>query len=248
VVQEWISPGVTWSAPRLALLAAAGALLAAAVRSQHWAAWRGPALAPALFILVYGLFAWVLHANIDIDGVGVRQMVPFLPFAWALLAGGALALVHEARRRSRLEGRLLAAALAAVFALHVFDSAAYLARRLPEMRERIFPFSYNLPMWEDDELWNAVRTREGAGPLLSNDPELVYFKTRLRNQPWGGSRGVMRRIARELAAAGRPGTLAWIPHNRLDILPLDVVERRLVLEPVVETPKGTVYAFQAREQ
>jgi hypothetical protein len=247
VTQDWFFPG-GWSAPRLALLAAAGALLAAVLvrsRRELRAGW-GPALAPALFVLVYGLFSWVVHASVDIDGIGPRQIATFLPFLWALLAGGALALLRAAQQRSRLEGGLLTAALAGAFAVHLFDSSVNVARHLPLLREKIRPFAYNLPMWEDDELWSAVRARAGAGPILSNDPELVYVKTRLRNQPCGGSRGGVRRIARELAAAGTSGTLVWVPHNELDILPMDVM-KRLVLEPVASTAKGTVYAFRPAE-
>jgi hypothetical protein len=108
VVQSWGSPGAGWPYARLALLAIAAAWLAvAAARSRHAlaAAWRGPALAPALFVLTYGAFSWVYHANVDEDGVGLRELVPLLPFAWALLAGGALALVRAAGHCSQGGGR-----------------------------------------------------------------------------------------------------------------------------------------------
>jgi hypothetical protein len=101
-------------------------------------------------------------------------------------------------------------------------------------------------MWADDELWGGVEARAGAGPTFSNDPELVYVRTRLRSRPIGGSIGDVRRVARELGTGGVAGTLVWIPHNRREALPLEVLERWLALEPVFATETGSVHSFRPR--
>lgn len=187
----------------------AGALLLAGFALRQSQARRRVALL-VTFVVVYAALLVGMAANVVIDPIGDRLMLPLLPVLVALAWS---ALLSTWRTPTWLAGVLVAAAW--------LDALPRTAERIDFWR-REGAGGFHTRLWQEHPVTLALREVELVQPIWSNGAELVWLVRGERAHFLRGGAKAWERAAKESAAAGG-GTLLWFqdkgrPADQLDAL------------------------------
>jgi len=246
-ISNWFVP---WADEPLLAVLAVGALAVcvAGLLTRPRAAERDAALRwfPLWgFPLVYLAFTGTINANFEIDGVGRRQVVPALPFLWAL----ALLCVHRGIAAWRSRSRVAAAVAGGLVALFL---GVYWVRGVPDARGRIAHMrrvgtgTYSTDWWQEAAILDRARVLPTNHELYSNDVYALYLFAGRRSSPMPRNRADFRRFARRVQLGAEPVYVLWVRTKDRNRLPVDWFGERVAAGSVFEESDGALWRLDPR--
>ncbi|MCY3003530.1 MAG: hypothetical protein NTV21_17180, partial [Planctomycetota bacterium] len=201
-------------------------------------AWRRPqsrraVACLALFVGVYATLLIGMAANVVIDPIGDRLMLPLLPVLVALAWS---ALLSTWRTPTWLAGALVAA--------FWLDALPRTAERIDFWR-REGAGGFQTRLWQEHPVTLALREVELVQPIWSNGAELVWLVRGERAHFLRGGAKAWERAAKESAAAGH-GTLLWFQDKGRPAANLGALEPHVEVRALAQVPDGLVLRLEPR--
>lgn len=209
-----------------------GALLLAGFTLRQPQA-RRAVLLLVLFSAVHVTLLVGMAANVVIDPIGDRLMLPLLPVLVALVWS---ALLGTWRTPTWLAGALVAA--------FWLDALPRTAERIDFWR-REGAGGFHTRLWQEHPVTLALREVELVQPIWSNGAELVWLERGERAHFLRGGAKAWERAAKESAAAGG-GTLLWFQDKGRPAANLDALEAHVQVRELVKVPDGLLLRLQPR--
>lgn len=229
---------VGWAGPAhvpgaLASLAPlAGAVLLASFVARRAEVRRGVALL-ALFAATYATLLLAMAANVVIDPIGDRLMLPLLP---VLVVLGWSALLATWTTPTWIAGVVVAA--------FWLDALPRTAERIDFWR-REGAGGFHTRLWQEHPVTLALRDVELVQPIWSNGAELVWLERGERAHFLRGGSKAWERAAKESAAAGG-GTLLWFQDQGRPAANLGALEAHVQTRELARVLDGLLLRLEPR--